>query len=133
MRSDEASDFFECTQCGTCCKGYGGTYVGSREIAAMADYLKMPAHIVKERFCTPSGNQTVLTQRADGYCIFWDQNCTIHPVKPLMCRRWPFIPSLLVDAVNWRIMAVSCPGIRREIDVEALLNYTRAVIGRTGQ
>jgi hypothetical protein len=28
-----------------------------------------------------------------------------------MCRRWPFIDSVLKDVANWRIMASMCPGI----------------------
>jgi uncharacterized protein len=128
MPSDRASDFFECEQCGVCCKGYGGTCVDAQDIAAIADYLKVPADTVRQRYCVLSGTKQVLVQRDDGYCIFYDEKCTIHPVKPLMCRRWPFIHSLLVDAINWQIMAVSCPGMRRDINVDALLLYTRKVI-----
>ena len=131
MRYDRASDFFECTQCGSCCKGYGGTRVDPKDIAAIADFLNLTVQTATARYCVLSGNKFVLGQRADGYCIFFDKNCTIHPVKPLMCRRWPFIPSLLVDILNWQIMAVSCPGIHRDVDVEALLMHTRTVIDDT--
>jgi hypothetical protein len=31
-----------------------------------------------------------------------------------MCRRWPFIESVLRDVANWRIMASMCPGIWAE-------------------
>ncbi|RJQ70935.1 MAG: YkgJ family cysteine cluster protein [Desulfobacteraceae bacterium] len=133
MSSDRrhASDFFQCTQCGHCCSGYGGTFVGERDIEAIAEYLGLPAKEVRERFCVLSANRSVLAQGADGYCIFWEKICTIHPVKPLMCRRWPFIPSLLVDVTNWQIMADSCPGIHRGVDTKALLAYAHAVIGST--
>lgn len=131
MPSDavQASDFFECTQCGRCCKGFGGTYIGAADIAAIAEFLKISPRTVREKFCVLSGDRHVLTQRADGYCVFWEQNCTIHPVKPLMCRRWPFIPSLLVDIANWRIMADSCPGIRPDVNTETLRDYAFSVIG----
>lgn len=128
-----ASDFFQCIQCGTCCKGYGGTYVDATDIAAIADYLRLPIKIVLENYCASSGKRLVLTQRDDGYCIFWKKLCTIHPVKPLMCRRWPFIPSLLVDITNWQIMADSCPGIRPDVDSGALCAFARAVIEGTGE
>jgi uncharacterized protein len=132
MPSECGSDFFECTQCGSCCQGYGGTCVGEKDIAAIAGYLGVSEHEIRTRYCVFSGNKAVLSQKDDGYCVFWDQNCTIHPVKPLMCRQWPFIHSLLVDAVNWQIMAASCPGIRREVDIQTLLRYTRKTIGCTG-
>jgi hypothetical protein len=31
-----------------------------------------------------------------------------------MCRRWPFIESVLRDVANWRIMASMCPGMWAE-------------------
>jgi Fe-S-cluster containining protein len=72
-----------------------------------------------------SGHRLLLAQRKDGYCIFWDQLCTIHPVKPLMCRKWPFLESILVDPANWLIMADSCPGIKTEVDTAILKRFVR--------
>jgi len=62
-----------------------------------------------------SGERPILAQGDNGYCIFWDEACTIHPVKPRMCKAWPFIGSVLVDVNNWHIMAASCPGIRIDV------------------
>jgi uncharacterized protein len=105
-------DLFKCRQCGDCCKGYGGTYVTADDIKAISGYIGIsPDELVKE-FCTFSGSKPLLTQKADGYCIFWDKICTIHPVKPRMCKAWPFIPPVLADPFNWNIMAGSCPGIQ---------------------
>jgi hypothetical protein len=77
-----------------------------------------------DRFCRLSGGRYLLAQRADGYCIFWDTVCRIHPVKPRMCRRWPFIESVVKDAFNWKIMAAGCPGMRTDI----LLDRVRACV-----
>ncbi|MDA8140098.1 MAG: YkgJ family cysteine cluster protein [Desulfobacteraceae bacterium] len=118
--------FFQCTQCGVCCKGFGGTYVSEADLLAIANYIKRPVEEVRRHCCTLSGNRFVLGQRSDGYCVFWECNCTIHPVKPLMCRRWPFIPSLLVDISNWAIMADNCPGIKAEADYGQLRAYVNA-------
>ena len=127
MRSEilTETDLFSCTQCGVCCRGYGGTYVTLADIAAMADFTHVAPDEFKRRYCVSSGQRLILAQRADGYCIFWDQNCTIHPVKPRMCRRWPFIESLLVDIINWQIMADSCPGMNRSLSEDALKAYLR--------
>ncbi|MBW1841072.1 MAG: YkgJ family cysteine cluster protein [Deltaproteobacteria bacterium] len=106
------SDVFDCKKCGDCCRGYGGTFVSVRDIEAIAAYTNTdPEKFVKEK-CQMSGGKPVLAQSADGYCIFWDEVCTIHPVKPRMCKAWPFINNILVDVNNWYIMAGSCPGIR---------------------
>jgi Fe-S-cluster containining protein len=122
------TDFFECTQCGQCCQGYGGTYVSEADIAAIASFLGLPTANVRARFCVLSGGKPLLAQRPDGYCIFFERNCTIHPVKPRMCRQWPFIPGVLADVGNWRAMADSCPGIRPEVDERALCRYIQHVL-----
>ncbi|MFZ1987231.1 MAG: YkgJ family cysteine cluster protein [Desulfatitalea sp.] len=120
-----ASDLFDCTQCGECCKGYGGTYVSEADIVAISRYLNLTPATVRSRYCVLSGGKPLLAQQPDGYCIFWKQNCTIHSVKPRMCRRWPFIPGVLVDIGNWRTMADACPGIHRDADEAALRQYVQ--------
>jgi uncharacterized protein len=120
---ESESKFFHCTQCGDCCKGYGGTYLTDEDVAAMAVHLDIPVADFKKRYCVLSGKRYVLAQRDDGYCVFWDRNCTIHAIKPDMCRKWPFIDSLLKDIGNWRIMAGVCPGMRPDVDEERLREY----------
>jgi hypothetical protein len=82
------------------------------EIKAIAAFIKIDADAFLAKYCQVSGHRPVLVQGPNGYCIFWDGLCRIHPVKPRMCRRWPFIESVLVDINNWQIMAGMCPGIR---------------------
>jgi len=118
-------ELFECRRCGDCCKGFGGTYLTEADIEAISRYIgSNPAKFVA-RYCSLSGTKPVLAQRSDGYCIFWDKICTIHPVKPHMCRKWPFIESILVDAKNWLIMADSCPGIHTDIPFDAVQEYVK--------
>jgi len=113
-------DIFNCKKCGECCKGYGGTFVTDKDIKAIAAYINSdPADFVKN-YCVLSGNKPVIAQGKNGYCIFWDKICTIHPVKPRMCRAWPFIESVLTDITNWKIMAASCPGICTDVSDEAV-------------
>jgi Fe-S-cluster containining protein len=118
--SPDEPTLFECTQCGTCCQGYGGTAVSEEDMRDIAWYLGIEVDEFRERYCVLSGNKFMLAQKDDGYCIFYDRNCSIHPVKPKMCRRWPFIDSLLVDISNWYIMADCCPGMNRALGTETL-------------
>ncbi len=108
------SDIFKCLQCGECCKGYGGTFVTEKEINAIVDYLNIDPERFVDNYCQVSGGKPVLAQSGNAYCVFWDGLCMIHPVKPRMCREWPFIKSVLVDINNWHIMAALCPGIRTD-------------------
>lgn len=106
------SNLFQCKKCGECCKGYGGTYVTTDNIKEIAAYIHANPDEFRKKYCRISGNRALLKQSENGFCIFWDDLCTIHPVKPKMCREWPFIKSVLADIKNWEIMASSCPGIR---------------------
>ena len=114
MPSDTVTpdELFKCQNCGDCCKGYGGTFITDRDIKQIAAYLGVDVQRFVEDYCQLSGGKPVLAQGNHGYCLFWDKLCTIHVVKPRMCRQWPFIKSVLVDIDNWQIMGASCPGIR---------------------
>ena len=82
---------FKCQKCGDCCKGYGGTYVTEEDIADISRFVGTTPEKFKKAYCWMSGNKPLIKQKSDGYCIFWDKICTIHPVKPKMCRelnRW---------------------------------------------
>ena len=111
----DPAQVFTCQKCGECCRGYGGTFVTDRDIVNISKYLNIDSHRFVVDYCELSGGKPILAQRQSGYCLFWDKLCTIHPVKPKMCRIWPFIESLLVDASNWKVMASSCPGIRIDL------------------
>jgi hypothetical protein len=127
----DVSDIFECQQCGECCKGYGGTFVTAADIQAIADYIKIDPLKFIEKYCQMSGRKPVLAQGENGYCVFWkDKICTIHPVKPRMCREWPFIRSVLTDVKNWHSMAGSCPGMRTDVSDEKIIRCVSREIAK---
>ncbi len=130
MPSDpiDGNDLFECRQCGDCCKGYGGTFITRQDITAISRYIGLDSRKFLVEYCQLSGNRPVLAQRLDGYCVFWDKLCTIHPVKPQMCKSWPFLKSLLVDSTNWQAMADSCPGIQPDIAVQTLEKHVKKIL-----
>jgi Fe-S-cluster containining protein len=132
MGSDEAAcdALFACTRCGDCCNGYGGTYLSATDIDAISRYLGISADRLVMRYTRKSGGRRLIAQGDNGYCIFWDKVCTIHPVKPKMCRQWPFIPSLLVDVGNWQAMAASCPGMDADAPHEKILDCVKKVLDR---
>ena len=124
------SDIFSCKRCGDCCKGYGGTFVTHREIKAIAGYINSDVDRFIDEKCQMSGGRPVLAQGDNGYCVFWDEACTIHPVKPRMCKAWPFIESVLADVGNWQIMAASCPGIRIDAPDSVVMECVKKMMSR---
>ncbi len=119
---------FHCQKCGDCCNGYGGTYVSPDDIRRIAAYIGASEQDVINNYCCISNNKPLLGQKPDGYCIFWDGLCVIHPVKPKMCKDWPFIPSILKDPNNWNLMASVCPGMRTDYPDEVILRCVRKKI-----
>ncbi|MGD8700909.1 MAG: YkgJ family cysteine cluster protein [Desulfosarcina sp.] len=111
---DACKPLFSCTRCGDCCKGYGGTYLTEGDIDAIAGFIGVQRDRFKTEYTCKSGERRVIAQGDNGYCIFWDKVCTIHAVKPDMCRQWPFIRSILVEVANWRAMASTCPGMNAD-------------------
>ena len=128
-------ELFDCKQCGQCCQGFGGTYVSPREIEAIAAFCKMDSKRFVNSYCRLSGTKPVIAQGRDGFCVFFDTQklCRIHPVKPRMCKDWPFIDSILVDVINWRSMAASCPGMRTDVSDGQIINCVRKVIASRNQ
>lgn len=126
----DESDIFECQKCGDCCLGYGGTYVTEKDIKAISDYIGTdPRHFVTD-YCRISGGKPLLAQGENGKCVFWDGLCTIHPVKPRMCKAWPFIESVLADPDNWNMMATACPGIRTDVSRRIVQEIVKKELAR---
>jgi len=124
-------EIFSCQQCGDCCKGYGGTYVSRADVEAIAAYIETDPGVFEETYCTKSGDRLVLAQQESGFCIFWkNRMCGIHPVKPKMCKAWPFIESLLAYPENWEKMASMCPGMRKGVPAEAVQKCVAAMLGK---
>ncbi len=125
MTSDilTSNDIFQCACCGECCNGFGGTYVSMEDIERIALFVKTEPENFTQTYCDVSGNRYVLTQGEDGKCIFFDSEkyCTIHPVKPDMCRAWPFIAAVVREPSNWDLMASTCPGMKKHVAHEELV------------
>ena len=126
------SDIFKCTMCGDCCMGYGGTFITKEDIDAIAGHIKTNPDNFVANYCEISGGKPLLGQGRNRYCIFWDKICTIHPVKPRMCRQWPFIKSVLVDINNWYIMAGLCPGIRTDVPASLVRDCIARELSKSG-
>lgn len=117
-----ADDLFQCQTCGECCTGFGGTYVTEKDIENIAGFIGVTPAAFLETYCRMSGGKPLIASGPDGKCVFFDpeRQCTIHSVKPKMCRAWPFIENLLRAPGNWALMAQACPGIRTGFTAEQI-------------
>ena len=124
------STVFQCQQCGDCCVGRGGIMVTPDEIKAMAALLTLPEAEFCRRFVEASGLGPRLTV-ADGVCVFLMPGgiCRVHPVKPFICRQWPFLPAILLDPDELEYAKTACPGLNPDCNhkdfLEEALQHAR--------
>ena len=112
---------FQCAQCGNCCAGpsEGYIWVTAQEIAAVAEFLKMPAKDLRRRYLRREGSRmTIVEDPATKDCIFLQslggqRRCAVYPVRPTQCRTWPFWPGNVASPDAWNRAAQRCPGINR--------------------
>jgi len=126
-----ASQVFQCRQCGDCCCGRGGIFVKTREVEDMAALLSLSVEDFYRNFVEASDMGPRLTVADNGLCVFLMEGnlCRVHPVKPFICRQWPFLPALLVSADELEHAKTACPGINpactHEDFVEGALQQAR--------
>ena len=128
---------FECVKCGECCrrKGLIVTVTG-RDVVRLSSTLGMAApdllraldfYVLPENgnapkgLCdtpllkTESGNAYMALRKMEsGDCIFLkDNQCMIHPIRPFVCRTFPFVFRNVSGNVKWGFSAMKdiCPGI----------------------
>ncbi|MBW1650396.1 MAG: YkgJ family cysteine cluster protein [Deltaproteobacteria bacterium] len=117
-------NFFECKECGECCKGYGGTSVSEKKIEEAAAFINIGIRQFIDKYCVNMGNGYALAQKKDGFCIFFKNKlCLIHSVKPKMCKDWPFIKNVVKRPETWLVIAQTCPGINKNASLKQVAEY----------
>ncbi len=102
---------FDCQMCGDCCQGQGGILVTPAEVAAMAAHLGLDREEFRRRYVVDTAMGPQLTAPGNR-CIFVEERrCRVHPVKPRICRQWPFLPALLAHADEFDQAKGACPGL----------------------
>lgn len=110
--SDKDLPVFCCRQCGECCQGKGGIFPSPMERELIAQYLRIPVAELITSYLekTPSG--LAVKNKPEGGCIFQEgTRCRIHPVKPRICRDWPFLPALLLHEEEFAAAKTACTGL----------------------
>jgi len=85
----------DCVRCGNCCKMNTPIIAQDNEVWAIAKFLKMPKVEVMAKYFKRHANQQIAVK--DSPCPFLEPDCcTIYPVRPDVCRRFPFISDLSI-------------------------------------
>ena len=103
---------FQCQQCGRCCVGEPGTiYVTADEVERLADHFRLSVADFTSRYLYPFKDSHSIREDDRGHCVFFDNGCTIYPLRPGQCRTFPFWFSNLRSESRWREIEKACPGI----------------------
>lgn len=103
---------FECLKCGGCCNGEPGViYVSDAEITAIAEYTTIERDTFVERCLYLMEKSYSIRETNDGRCIFYENGCSIYPVRPLQCSTFPFWFQNMRSNEAWESALLRCPGI----------------------
>jgi Fe-S-cluster containining protein len=111
-------DAAACATCGgRCCRGAPGqVWVDAAEIEAIAAHLEISGIEFRRDYARRVDGRWALREVAlaanDRPCIFFDLErscCTIYPVRPRQCARFPFWERFRHDPAA---AAEECPGVR---------------------
>ena len=125
MQNNDKRPVFSCRQCGECCQGERGILVTAAEHQAMAAHLSLSPEDFAARYLVATAMGPQLASK-NGACILQqDGLCQVHPVKPRICREWPFLQALLNDADEFEAAKGACPGLAAEAGHEEFIEAAR--------
>jgi hypothetical protein len=106
---------FQCQPgCIRCCEQKGFVYVTREDIARLAGHLKITQAEFKRRYLCGTAPLLRFRKQRQKQCPFLLSNgCSVHEVKPLQCKSFPYWPELLDKASERREAAEYCPGMNR--------------------
>jgi Fe-S-cluster containining protein len=89
--------------------------------------LALDEGLFKSRYLEPSKEKGLdVKSRAEAFnpCVFLEASlCLIEPVKPKVCRSWPFIESVLRSESAFCEAESACPGLKNISYGEMLTEY----------
>jgi Fe-S-cluster containining protein len=100
--------------CVRCCDTQGFVYITEGDLKRLAKHLGLTAEAFEERYVIRYRRILRLRKPAKSQCHFLTVNgCSVHVVKPVQCRAYPFWPELVEDQAAWQDEAKRCPGINK--------------------
>jgi Fe-S-cluster containining protein len=98
--------------CTKCCDVRGFVYITENDLRRMAEYVGLSAQAFETQYVVRFKQLLRLRKPRRSQCHFLtEQGCSVHPVKPVQCRLYPFWPELVEERANWEAERKMCPGI----------------------
>ena len=98
--------------CIRCCDTQGFVYITEHDLLRLAVYLGLTPEAFEKQHVIRYRQILRLRKPRRSQCHFLTAGgCSVHPVKPVQCRTYPFWPELVEDQAAWQAEAQRCPGI----------------------
>ncbi len=98
--------------CTKCCDVRGFVYITEENLRNMAAHVGLKAADFEAQYVVRFKRLLRLRKPKNSQCHFLREGgCSVHPVKPVQCRLYPFWPELVEDRANWEGERNVCPGI----------------------
>ena len=83
---------------------------------AAAAFLGLDEAAFRRLYLAPPGGRDIGLDKS-GHCLFRQPGglCLIHPVKPAVCRLWPFLPALMARESAFQEARCACPGLSPDL------------------
>ncbi len=113
MSEDYSHLRFQCQPgCTVCCDREGWVYVTDEDVLRISEYLGMKLADFEQNFIYRTKKTARLRVPKNANCTFLSEGgCSIHDVKPVQCRTFPFWPELIGSRRDWFETGKWCPGI----------------------
>ena len=59
---NNCEQIFDCTLCGDCCRGFGGTYLSDSDIESIAEFVSVTPEQFISDYCAKSGGRLPLRE-----------------------------------------------------------------------
>jgi len=100
--------------CTRCCDTRGFVYITENDLVRIAKHLGLAAKAFEERYVVRYRRILRLRKPRESQCHFLTETgCSVHVVKPVQCRTYPFWPELVENQSAWKNEAARCPGIHK--------------------
>ena len=104
---------FECQpECTHCCTMAGNVFLTEDDVDRIAAHLELTPAEFREQHCLYDDEDLRLAGRSKDPCrLVTATGCSIHEVKPVQCRTFPYWPEYVVNKRSWKNLGSFCPGI----------------------
>ncbi len=104
---------FECQPgCTACCDQQGFVYLTEQDALNISAFLGMTPAAFERKYVYRTKKLRRLRVPRESQCSFLREGgCSIHAVKPVQCRAFPYWPELVENPKAWHKTASYCPGI----------------------